>query len=134
MRGPGVPAGGVSKRLVGQIDLPATICDYAGARTDGFDGRSLRTLFEDEAAPWRSRLLIDHPKAGWHQLREGQYAYIERDTGERELYDLLASADPYQLQSLHADPYRAQQVDDFAAKLAALRSSSGDALRAAEEE
>ncbi len=133
VRGPGAPAGGVSDKLVSQIDLPATICDYAGARTDGFDGRSLRTLFEDEAAPWRSRLLIDHPRAGWHQLREGQYAYVERDTGERELYDLGASADPYQLQSLHADPDRAQQLDDFAAKLAALSSSGESALRAAED-
>ena len=69
VRGPGAPAGSVSDKLVGQIDITATICDYAGARTDGFDGRSLRTLFEDEAAPWRSRLLVDHPKAGWHQLR-----------------------------------------------------------------
>ena len=133
VRGPGVPASGVSDRLVSQVDLPATICDYAGARTDGFDGRSLRTLLEDRAAPWRSRLLIDHPKAGWHQLREEEYAYVERDTGERELYDLRASADPYQLQSLHADPDHAQQMDDFAAKLASLTSSSGDALRASEE-
>ncbi len=44
-----------------------------------------------------------------------------------------ASADPYQLQSLHADPDRAEQVGDFAAKLATLRSSGGNALRAAEE-
>ena len=133
VRGPGVTAGGISDRLVSQIDLPATICGYAGASTDGFDGRSLRTLFEDGAAPWRSRLLIGHPKVGWHQLREEEYVYIERDTGERELYDLRASADPYQLHSLHADPERGQQMDDFAAKLATLRSSGGDALRTAEE-
>jgi hypothetical protein len=54
-------------------------------------------------------------------------------TDERELYDLSASADPYQMHSLHDDPERGQQMGDFAAKLAALRSSGGDTLRAAEE-
>jgi hypothetical protein len=46
---------------------------------------------------------------------------------------LSASADPYQLHSLHDDPDGVQQMGDFAAKLATLRSSDGDALRAAEE-
>jgi N-acetylglucosamine-6-sulfatase len=133
VRGPGVPAGGASDKLISQVDLPATICDYAGARTDGLDGRSLRPLFGDGAVPWRTRLLIDHPKNGWHQLLERDYAYIERDTGERELYDLHTSADPYELSSLHADPGYAQQMDDFAAKLASLTSSGGEALRSAEE-
>jgi N-acetylglucosamine-6-sulfatase len=133
VRGPGVPAGGVSDKLISQVDLPATICDHAGANSEGIDGRSLRPLFGDATAPWRKRLLIDNPHHGWHQLLEKDYAYIEWDTGERELYDLRAPTDPYEMSSLHADPAYAQQMADFAAKLISLRSSGGDALRAAEE-
>ena len=35
-------------------------------------------------------------------MRTDRYVYAEYGTGEQELYDLYT--DPYQLQSLHADP------------------------------
>lgn len=60
----------------------------------------------------------------------GPLAYIEYDTGERELYDL--SADPSQLRNAYstADPALKQKLNVW---LASLRKASGPALRLAEE-
>jgi N-acetylglucosamine-6-sulfatase len=128
--------GGTRRRLdaghfVATVDLPATICDLAGADTSGFDGRSLRPLLFGTGAPntWRERLLLDHPGRGWRALRERDLSYVEWNDGRRELYDL--AVDPWQIDNIAAE--RPDVVADLAGKLAALKSAAGDALRAAEE-
>jgi len=47
------------------------------------------------------------------------YTWVEYETGERELYDL--NADPFQLESRHADPALAGLRDELHARLLALR-------------
>jgi arylsulfatase A-like enzyme len=142
MRGPGVAPNVVSPALVSQVDLSATICELAGGSVSGMDGRSLRPVFgSGGSAPpssWRKRLLSESPRmppgepaGGWYKLREGNWTYAEWGTDERELYNL--SNDPYELRSLHAEPAYQNVKADLATKLAALRSASGEELRAAEE-
>jgi N-acetylglucosamine-6-sulfatase len=65
----------------------------------------------------------------WAGLRTERYAYIEYETGEKELYNL--EADPYQLRSVHesADP---TLVSDLSKKLDALRGCAGQSCREAE--
>jgi N-acetylglucosamine-6-sulfatase len=62
VRGPGVPAGASSDRLVANIDIAPTVLDLAGVEVPSWmDGRSLRPFF-DGAAPdsWRTSLLIEN--------------------------------------------------------------------------
>jgi N-acetylglucosamine-6-sulfatase len=129
--GGGIPRRADAQHFVATVDLPATICDLAGADTSGFDGRSLRPLLFGAGPPnsWRQRLLVDHPGGGWRALREGDLSYIEWEDGRRELYDL--AVDPWQIDNVAAE--RPDDVADLSGKLAALRDAAGDELRAAEE-
>src|SRR4029079_4549816 len=54
IRGTGIPESEVRTQLVNNLDLPATICDWADA-TPGrvLDGATLAPLLADNAAPWR---------------------------------------------------------------------------------
>jgi N-acetylglucosamine-6-sulfatase len=131
VRGPGVTRGIESDALVSQLDITATMLDLAGADTSGIDGRSLVPLFAGTTPDdWRKRLLVEQKDVGWEMLREGDYSYTERSTGERELYDL--ASDPYELQSLHDDPTQLARVQAFSENLGRLRNAVGDGLRAAE--
>jgi hypothetical protein len=60
VRGPGVAQGANRSALVGLIDLPPTLCELAGASTDGFDGRSLVPLL----GGGRARHLAQAPLRG----------------------------------------------------------------------
>ncbi len=131
VRGPGVARGIESDALVSHLDITATMLALAGANTSGIDGRSLAPLFGGTApATWRKRLLIEQRDARWEMMREGDYSYTEHSTGERELYDL--ASDPYELQSLHADPTQQERTRVFSENLAKLRNAAGDELQAAE--
>jgi hypothetical protein len=55
---------------------------------------------------------------------------VEWDNGEKELYDMYT--DPYQLQSLHADPDKADLIARLFARLETFKSCSGDTCRTAE--
>jgi hypothetical protein len=63
-------------------------------------------------------------------LRTPEWAYIEWDDGEKELYDMYT--DSYQLQSLHADPNHADLIAQLSARLETFKSCSGDSCRTAE--
>jgi N-acetylglucosamine-6-sulfatase len=127
-KGPGVPRGVTRHDLVSQLDIPFTICRVAGADVSGFDGRNLWPLFSTDEVPWRKRLLIEQPERGWQMMRQGRFAYIEHDTGEKELYDF--DDDPYQLENTADIP--SPQMDVFPGKLRAMKAASGGELRAAE--
>jgi arylsulfatase A-like enzyme len=61
-------------------------------------------------------------------LRTGRYLYVEYDTGERELYDVVA--DPYELHNIAAG---SPLVAGLSAQLKKLRDCVGDGCRVAED-
>jgi N-acetylglucosamine-6-sulfatase len=130
LRGPGVPRGVVDDRLVGNIDLPATILEAAGVAPGRVqDGISLLGLLREPGAEPGRGLLIENGNGAngiprYRSIRTDRYLYVEhKSTGEQELYDLRT--DPYELRSLDEseryDPVRA----DLAAKLHRLERCAG---------
>ncbi|MCC6222618.1 MAG: sulfatase [Thermoleophilia bacterium] len=140
VRGPGFPAGAVTGALAANIDLAPTIVELARAtarRTQ--DGRSLVPALEQPATVWARDFLIeagpdpssedesenDRAAQSFLGLRTDRYLYVEYDSGERELYDLVL--DPFQLESRHADPAFDAIEADLAARLDAFRDCAGSA-------
>src|SRR5215217_9776894 len=106
--------------MVSHVDLPPTLLDLAGASWSDLDGRSLVPVFSagsKKPAGWRDEIFVEDLGRGWHMLRTPKWAYIEWDDGEQELYDM--SIDPYPLQSLHADPGKADLISGLSARLTA---------------
>ena len=133
VRGPGFGPHPGGSPLVSHVDLTATVCAVAGADTAGLEGRDLRGLWRGE--PWRERLLVEMVSQDgerWAMVREGPHAYVDfkGEVRDKELYDL--SADPYQLESLHASPEHAALTAYLDAKLDAMRSATGSAIGTAE--
>jgi len=135
VRGPGVPAGSASDALVLNVDLTATIVDWARASAPELDGRSLAPLLSTGSTPgWR----VDVPLEHWQKqspgsegdeaisdfagVRTDRYTYVEHSTGERELYDL--ASDPFQLENLAAGAPR-DLVASLSSRTAALRACRG---------
>jgi len=85
--GPGVARGGRCRRPAGMIDLYPTLSDLCGLPPrPGLEGRSLRPLLEDPAAPWdRPALTTFGPNN--HSLRSERHRYIRYADGSEELYD-----------------------------------------------
>jgi N-acetylglucosamine-6-sulfatase len=130
VRGPRIAPGSVSQAFVSHLDLMPTLCKLAGAPRDGLDGRSLLPLFGGSTPlGWRKRLLVEHPYKGWHMLREGSLAYVERDDGFRDLYDL--STDPYQERNVYYSAAPEEQ-SRLSTLLNAMKRASGDELRTLE--
>lgn len=133
VRGPGVPRGAVEEALVSNTDIAPTFEDYAGAEAAGVDGRPLAPLLEDPSSAGRDAVLIEAwangSKPGYQAVRTREHLYVEYETGERELYDLIG--DPYQQENYYdtADPAR---ISELERKLDALRDCAGDACRRAE--
>ena len=147
VRGPGIAPGSVIEELVSNVDLAPTWVEIAGA-TAGLppDGRSLLALLEGRAAAWREAVLIESfvlepslPPAPpaivrpYLALRTRDHLYVERNSAaglERELYllaaDGCAPADPFQLESQHANPCEAAALEAAGARLAALSTCAGD--------
>ena len=133
VRGPRVARGESSTALAGLIDLPPTLCELAGASTDGFDGRSLSPLLGGSVPDtWRRHLFVEHfPGDRFRMLRSDRYVYVEYPgTNERELYDM--SDDPHQLRSLHRATGKQSLVSEFSARLEQFAACSGESCRAAE--
>ena len=122
VRGPGIPAGRVSRELVGNVDLAPSIVDAANARAGKvLDGRSLLPFARHPERRSRRPLLHeaggrryisprDHDagEAGpvrrvmtYRAVRTPRWLYVEYRAGARELYDL--ARDPYELRSLDAE-------------------------------
>jgi N-acetylglucosamine-6-sulfatase len=110
-------------------DLAPTIAALTGAPAGlTVDGRSLLAVLDGEAATWRRRFLVEFPPQppwAWPDRPPGVPSYFAVRTGpdgslsdlmyaetlagdgttvtDRELYDLAPRADPYQVDSRHAD-------------------------------
>ena len=126
MRGPGVPRGVVSRRPAANVDLAPTLLDVAGAQAPWTpDGASLL------APEPRRDLLLEGPArkhgggARFTGLRTQRHKYVERDTGDVELYDL--GRDPYELRNL-AGTRRALEAR-LSRRLARLRTCAGLSCR-----
>jgi N-acetylglucosamine-6-sulfatase len=130
-RGPGVVSEGfMSNALVSQLDVAPTLCAIGGATTQGMDGRSLLPILAGEKPEWWRRcLMIEDVEKGWYSLRTPTHWYTEWDTGEKELYDLVA--DPNQMRSIHgsADPALLAALSET---LDTLKSCSGRSCRRAD--
>ena len=150
---------GTNDHLVSNIDLAATITDYARKPWEQ-DGRSFRALLEGEAvASWRTRLLVEHwynptgPK--FNDLPDHALVRTAKDDAnpshklvgyyglsgtlqqtatpaELEQYDL--AGDPWELENVASDPGQQATRDALAPKLQALRACSGASCRAADRD
>jgi N-acetylglucosamine-6-sulfatase len=142
VRGPGVPANTIRKQLVINNDFAPTMADLADVPVPAFvDGRSFAPLLTTSPpASWRVAFLEEGwlqsttnpgvPKVPTHKgVHTRDHMFVEYDTGEKELYDLIV--DPYQLKSKS----RAENPALYSAletRLNNLRDCSAAACRTAE--
>jgi N-acetylglucosamine-6-sulfatase len=126
IRGPGIPEDKNVNDIVVNADLAPTILDTTGAQAGlPEDGRSLLT-YADKPSAKRGRALLFEVGYG-KGVRTARYAYIERNTGEKELYDL--ENDPFELQNRAGDPAYAAAQSALATDLAGLRTCAGQSCR-----
>ena len=99
----------VENRIALNCDLAPTIAELADVTpTAPVNGKSLVPVLRQDPVDWRTDFLIEwwrtpNPAAAYTGVRTEAWKYVEyHETGERELYDLVN--DPYELQSLHANP------------------------------
>jgi N-acetylglucosamine-6-sulfatase len=159
MRGPSVPQGTTSNRLVGNHDIAPTFARIAGASVPPFvDGRSFLRIADAEPTndvPWRTALYVErHWEERWDLPRKSSPQYVppyegvreqtrvyiryrddpwttKSDPGFNEFYDL--SANPNQLRNLaHYREVSRAALDRVQNRLVKLRGCKADSCRAAE--
>lgn len=104
-------------RFALNIDIAPTILDLAGLPIpEMVDGLSLVPLLKGASSNWRDGFMIEHYQdkgdaeesglaaiiPGYFAFRTREWKYIEYETGERELYDLLN--DPFEMNNVAAQP------------------------------
>lgn len=102
---PGVSARRDVDHIVSSIDVPATICDYAGADPlPGRRGRSLRPLVEQgRAADWRTFAASTTARTRERIIRTTRHKLLnDRVTRQYLLYDLVQ--DPWEMKDVAGDP------------------------------
>jgi N-acetylglucosamine-6-sulfatase len=132
MRGPDVPRGAVREQLVANVDIAPTVLEAAGATAPWVpDGESLFGFLRDPFLETSRDILIEGParrlsgRLRFTGLRTRDRLYVERDTGERELYDLRG--DPYELRNLATR--QRLEADTLSRRLAVLRRCVGMTCR-----
>ncbi len=105
--GPGIDPGTSSNQLVLNIDIADTLSDLTGVPVPATDGASFASLLSSGTSPIHSifaieRLVDPTDPPSYCGVRTDRYKYIRYSTGEEELYDL--QSDPWEMNSLHADP------------------------------
>ena len=130
-RGPGIPAAEIRVQLVNNLDLAATIIDWAGARPGvALDGASLAPAFHDARAPWRSAIFFEGRTSrsetqAVRGVRTAARKYMLYDDGSEELYDL--ERDPDELENrARADEYKTD-LDKLRELTRSLQKCSGSA-------
>ncbi|MBI1800441.1 MAG: PKD domain-containing protein [Chloroflexi bacterium] len=116
------------------LDVAPTILEVAGVSPGSSDGMSLLPLVNDPNAAWRDRLLFEggfdyqSSVSTWAAIRTpDNWKYVEYTTGEKELYHLDATDDPFELRSKDKDPLYQSTLSTLAAELAQL--NRGIAIR-----
>lgn len=142
IRVPGGPRGVTVPHLVSNLDIPATIAEWARLPIPpAIEGRSMTPLLV--AAPpavsaWRGELLVEYwdesnPATTFMPTYQGlrvengvdSALYVRYDTGDEEYYDF--KKDLYQLDSAVAG--NPQQVSKFADRMRALSACRGVSCR-----
>lgn len=95
-----IQSGAIDSRIVGaNIDVHATILDFAGLSSSAIDGRSVR------APAVRDGLLVEEApykgRPAYCGYRTREHLYVRYSTGEEELYDYRV--DPFELRNLSGD-------------------------------
>jgi arylsulfatase A-like enzyme len=141
VRGPGVPEGSTTDKLVLNTDFLPTFTDLAGTTTPRYvDGRSLRRVLTERATNRRTAILLEGREDGDHPgvLNQKNYygivrrartrttKYIEYEGGARELYKL--GTDPHEMRSTP----RSSSATSLQTRLQALKSCARHSCRTAE--
>ncbi|MFT5495142.1 MAG: choline-sulfatase [Kiritimatiellia bacterium] len=121
----------VDETMALNIDLPATMLDYAGVeRPSHYQGASLKPLvYQETPATWRDDFFCEHlmnnaaiPK--WEGVRGVRYKYARYFEADVEfLHDL--KKDPDELQNLASNPEYKEVLDQMRARTDTLRDSYG---------
>jgi arylsulfatase A-like enzyme len=112
----------------GGAQLEPDDLDQSDDVTDSSSAAPSSTVPSTTTPPRRSKAAgTNIPE--YQGLRVAGFAYVEYETGERELYDL--TNDPNELQNL-AGTASAARLDAFHQRLDSLRKCAGDACRSAE--
>lgn len=123
IRYPGLPSNRDETRLVSNVDLAATIAEYAGVIPNlPQDGRSLIPLITNTRTDWPEEVLLERPGTGpftFYAIRVPGWKYVEYTKGDKELYDL--STDPYELQNLANRPEYQDKQAELAQRLQTLK-------------
>jgi arylsulfatase A-like enzyme len=134
MRGPGVPRGLRLGQLAANVDLAPTLLEAAGATAAWEpDGLSLYRFLRDPGVETGRDLLIEGPARRrdglprFAGLRTPGHLFLQRDTGDRELYDL--GRDPHQLRNLAGAGGAATLEAALARRLERLRWCAGAGCR-----
>jgi N-acetylglucosamine-6-sulfatase len=104
--------------LVSNVDVAPTIADIANVSTPDVDGESLLPQLTGGLPSSRKGVLVEwaggYAIPPFWEVRTKELAYVELQTGERELYDLagvVGKPDPNELQNRAGDPaYRHVQA------------------------
>jgi N-acetylglucosamine-6-sulfatase len=149
IRGPGIPDDEASDELAMNVDIVPTIVEIAGAKpTIRMDGRSLLPFARDPSLLTRRPILIesyppkkppDAPRRRngvpggdpapptWLGVIYGNWKLVRYKQQGYELYDI--EADPYELESLHADPAYRGVFDFMRSELERLEVCEGPSCR-----
>lgn len=126
--------GQVASQMALNIDIPATILDYAQIQTPlHYQGRSLKPIVQGkEVFSWRNEFfcehLMNHPQIPkWEGLRGQRFVYanyFQQKENEAEfLHDLVN--DPNQLKNLAKDESYKKVLEHFRQKTIAFRDTVG---------
>ena len=127
-----ITASRVDPSLILNIDIAPTLADLTGIPdASTFDGQSFLKLLSDPASAWRDGFLIEQyqdaeEEGGMTALvpsyvgfRTKEWKYVEYETGERELYNLID--DPFELDNLASQSQYEQTMQDLSARAHAIR-------------
>lgn len=117
------------------IDIVPTLLELANIPVvDELDGMSFAPLLKDPSAPWRDWFFFEHYRdteaddpsglgtiiPSYWGIRSNEWKYVEYESGERELYDLLN--DPYEMQNLASQPEYMEWMAQLSEQLKPFRA------------
>ena len=113
-----IPAGYMdSEHITSGVDIPATICDYAGAPPlpKMTVGRSWRPLFAGSDAPWRE-YVVGETSSGRTStaIRDSRFKTIFHSVGSSQIYDM--KDDPLEQRNL-VETSRGKMIEERHLKL-----------------
>jgi arylsulfatase A-like enzyme len=86
---PGIPGNRQTDALVELIDIYPTLCELCGLSPPGYlEGTSIVPLLHAPQQPWKSAAFTCLTDYTTRSIRTDRYRFIERESGQNELYDL----------------------------------------------